>query len=93
METKKVQSCGFGKKRKSYFGNNLDSFYKEGSTSNTFLTPQIKKCLDIIYFNEDAAYNSFGKKKSIKRVKRVKSGKSVNLSKINKYINYIKSLK
>jgi hypothetical protein len=91
METKKVESCGFGKKRKSYFGNTLDSFYKEGSTSNTFLTPEIKKCLNIIYSNEDATYNGFGKKR--KSGKSGKKVKSVNLSKINKYINYIKSLK
>ena len=81
MQAKKVESCGFGKKRKSYFGNSLDSFYKDGSQTNTFLTPQIKKCLDIIYSNEDATYNGFGKKR-----------KSVNLSKINKYIKYINSL-
>ena len=79
METKKVQSCGFGKKRKSSFGNTFDSFYKEGSPRNTFLTPQIKKCLDIIYSKEDSAYNAFGKRKKNR----------ISLKEINKYIKYL----
>jgi len=77
MLPKKVESCGFGRKTK--FGKTLDSFYKEGSQTNTFLTPEIKKCLNIIYSNEDASYNAFGFKKN----------KSISLKEINKYIKYL----
>jgi hypothetical protein len=80
---KDLETCGFGKKRKTHFGNTFDSFYKENSPKNTFLTPEIKKCLSIIYSPEDASYNGFGSKKN----------KSISLKEINKYIKYIKSLK
>jgi len=46
----------FRKKRSTRFGNSLESFYK--GTKNTFLTPKIQECLNVIYGNEDASYTS-----------------------------------
>ena len=46
----------FKKKRKLRFGNSLESFYK--GTKNTFLTPKIQECLNVIYGNKDASYTS-----------------------------------
>jgi hypothetical protein len=43
----KNQSCGFGAP--------IDSFYK--GVNNVLLTPDIKKCLNIVYGPGDASYN------------------------------------
>ena len=77
----KCGSCGFGKKRvrKSHFGSDYTTFFQDNSQTNTFLTPKIRQCLDIIYSNEDKSYNtssSFG-------------SRSKRLKKINTYINYL----
>ena len=70
------------KYRGSRFGAELDSFYQ--GTDNSFLTPQVKKCLSVVYAPQVLA-TRFGKRsvKSVKSVKRsvkrsVKSVKSVN---------------
>jgi len=72
-----------GKYRCSRFGAELDSFYQ--GNFNSFLTPQVKKCLSVVYAPQVLA-TRFGKRsvkcvksvKSVKCVKRVKSVKSVN---------------
>jgi len=66
-------TCGFGKVRckcnkKTCFGNcgcgkcgfgaSLNSFYPQGAQKNTFLTPEVKKCLNIVYGPEDSNYSS-----------------------------------
>ena len=74
--SKKYESCGFGKKRINRFGSEYTTFFQNGSNTNTFLTPEIKKCLSTVYLNEDAGYrsSSFG---------------SLKLKEINNYIKYL----
>ena len=43
-------------KRSTRFGNSFESFYK--GTKNTFLTPKIQECLNVVYGNEDSSYTS-----------------------------------
>jgi len=45
---------------KSSFGAPFGSFYPQGAQQNTFLTPSIKNCLNVIYGPADSNYNSSG---------------------------------
>ena len=72
---KKPQSCGYGKKkvnikRVSHFGADFQSFYKPGTAVNTFLTPEVKNCLNVIY-SKDKDTMSFGKSKLKKHFKEL----------------------
>jgi len=40
------------------FGAPLGSFYPQGAQQNTFLTPEVKKCLNVIYGPRDSSYTS-----------------------------------
>jgi hypothetical protein len=62
-------------KRIMQFGNTLESFYK--GTQNTFLTPDIKQCLNVIYGPEDASYtnNSYQPDIMVPFVNKVSFGK------------------
>ena len=42
----------------SSFGASFQSFYPEGAKTNTFLTPEVKKCLNIVYGPKDSGYTS-----------------------------------
>ena len=73
--------CSFGK---SSFGAAYESFYKPGVTKNTFLTPQIKQCLNIIYGPADAAYTGTSYPPDIQ--------KSLGFGKVNSEISYLKNI-
>jgi len=79
------QTCGYGsKKKRNNFGAPLESFYPNGAKTNTFLTPDVKKCLNIVYGPEDASYTNksyqpdiqnvlaFGKSNTIKYLRSLK---------------------
>jgi hypothetical protein len=73
--------CGCTTCRCSSFGAPFESFYPPGAQKNTFLTPEVKKCLNIVYGPEDSSYTSssytpdiqnslgFGKKSVIRYLK------------------------
>ena len=52
-------------KKKNKFGAPLGSFYPQGAQQNTFLTPGIKKCLNVIYGPADSSYTSSSYKPDI----------------------------
>ena len=58
MNKERPQSCGFGAKRKYYFGAKYQSFYKNGSQKNTFLSPDVRQCLGNVYGSNNASYTS-----------------------------------
>ena len=72
-----------GKNRSSRFGAELDSFYQ--GNFNSFLTPQVKKCLSVVYAPQALA-TRFGKKR-VKSVKRHIKKRNVNV--VNADIRYL----
>jgi hypothetical protein len=77
-------SCGCNKERLPAFGASFESFYKPGAPRNTFLTPQIKQCLNVIYGPEDAAYTGVSYPPDIQR--------SLGFGKRNSDIHYLKNI-
>ena len=53
----KQQTCGFG--------SDISSFYK--GVDNVFLTPDIKKCLNVIYGPGDSSYTNDSYKPDIQK--------------------------
>lgn len=84
---KKPQSCGYGKKknlrRVSHFGADFQSFYKPGTAVNTFLTPEVKNCLNVIYGNEDSSYTNKSYSPDVQNV--LGFGKSKNRELLKKH--------
>ena len=73
------QSCGFGKKRRTHFGSEYTSFFQK----DKMLTPEIKNCLNAVYYNNDKGYGQMGSKSSFgSRLNKIKE--------INGYIRYLK---
>jgi len=84
MWSNRYMSCNLTKlyrkkSRGSRFGSKLDDFYQ--GHNNTFLTPQIKKCLSVVYAPDQLAHR-FG----AKRVNK----KSGSLKIVNDDIKYLK---
>ena len=50
-------SCGCNKQKNS-FGSAYTSFYGKDYPRNTFQTPSIKNCLNVVYGPEDASYTN-----------------------------------
>ena len=50
-------ACGCNKQKNS-FGSAYTSFYPKNYPQNTFQTPSIKNCLNIVYGPEDASYTN-----------------------------------
>jgi len=69
----KEQTCGFGRRRRFRFGNNLgptnsnfDTFYQNGAADSSFLTNKSKSCLGEFYNQPADSLQRFGKKNFIK---------------------------
>jgi len=78
-------SCGCAnKQRQPAFGASFESFYKPGAPKNTFLTPQIKQCLNVIYGPRDSGYTGTPYKPDIQR--------SLGFGKRNSDILYLKNI-
>ena len=75
--------------KKSSFGAPLGSFYPQGAQRNTFLTPGIKNCLNVIYGPADSNYNSSGYAPDIAN----SIGQNPSGFGKNSEIKYLKSLK
>ena len=67
------------------FGASLNSFYPQGAQKNTFLTPKVKECLNIVYGPEDSNYTSTGYVPDIQN--------SLGFGRKNKEFKYLHSLK
>ena len=66
------------------FGAPFESFYKPGAPKNTFLTPEIKQCLNIIYGPGDSAYTGVSHPPDIQR--------SIGFGSVNSDIKYLKNI-
>lgn len=81
-------NCGCGAKdctcSKNGFGAAYESFYKQGVQKNTFLTPEVKQCLNVIYGPEDSGYTDKSYPPDIQ--------KSLGFGKVNSEIKYLKNI-
>ena len=77
-------NCGCNKQRQTAFGATFESFYKPGAPKNTFLTPQIKECLNVIYGARDSGYTGMAYQPDIQQ--------SLGFGKRNSDILYLKNI-
>jgi hypothetical protein len=96
MNKERPQSCGFGAKRNFNFGAKRDfnfgaryeSFYKDGSQKNTFLSPDVRQCLGNVYGSNNASYTSTSYPPDI--ITSLGFGKSKK-KKVNSEMKYLRS--
>jgi hypothetical protein len=77
-------NCGCAKCNCTSFGASYESFYKPGVPKNTFLTPQVKQCLNVIYGPEDSGYTGVSYSPDIQR--------SLGFGSVNSEILYLKNI-